>query len=87
MTQKIVNDVQLGYDRIAEEYAHRLFEELRNKLWIDSCSTGLATAYATVALPATWVAGLGKLRVICKGAELKPVASICRRECCGGRGN
>jgi SAM-dependent methyltransferase len=31
MTQQSINDVQSGYDRIADEYARRIYDELRGK--------------------------------------------------------
>ena len=31
MTQKSISDVQSGYDHIADEYARRIYDELRNK--------------------------------------------------------
>lgn len=31
MTQQSINDVQSGYDRIADEYARRIYDELRSK--------------------------------------------------------
>jgi hypothetical protein len=78
MIQQKINDVQFGYDLLADEYARRIYGELEHKpLDRELLDRFTERVLATRELPATWAAGLATLRVICADAALKSAAWIC----------
>ena len=74
MTQKSISDVQSGYDRIAEEYARRIYGELQHKPLDRSCSTALRILSLIEELRVIWDVVRGRSRDTCRAVGLRSAA-------------